>query len=108
MEQLQIGHQSLVVSYKVLLYLKYNYEMSAEKLESIQCVKDLGVMIVSNLKFSQQCKDDAGKANSTLGLIKRTFSFKNNDKILPLYAQWFSQTTLTCAVQFWLPHLAKT
>ncbi len=65
--------------------LKYDYEMSGEKLESIHCVKDLGVTIVSKLKFSQQCKEAASKANRMLGFIKRNFAFKNKDIILPLY-----------------------
>ncbi len=64
---------------------KYNYEMSGEKLESIHCVKDLGVMNASNLKFSHKCKEAKGKANRMLGFIKRNFSFKNKDIILPLY-----------------------
>ncbi len=51
--------------------LKYDYEMGGEKLESVHHVKDLGVTIASNLKFSQQCKDDAGKANRILGFIKK-------------------------------------
>ncbi len=41
--------------------LKYDYEMSCEKLESVHCVKDLGVTIASNLRVSQQCKEAAGK-----------------------------------------------
>ncbi len=53
--------------------LKYDNEMSDEKLECVQCVKDLGVTIASNLKFSQQCKDDTGKANRMLGFITRYF-----------------------------------
>ncbi len=57
--------------------LKYDYEMSGKKLESVHSVKDLGVTITSNLKFSQQCKEAAGKANRMLGFIKRNFSFKN-------------------------------
>ncbi len=51
--------------------LKYDSEMSGEKLESVHCVKDLGVMNASNLKFSQQCKEAAGKANRMLGFIKK-------------------------------------
>ncbi len=51
--------------------LKYDYEMRGEKLESVHCVKDLGVTITSNLKFSQQCKEAAGKANRMLGFIKK-------------------------------------
>ncbi len=85
--------------------LKYDYEMSSEKLESLHCVKYLGVTITSNLKFSQQCKEAAGKANRMLGFIKRNFSFKNNDIILPLYNS-LVRPHLEYAVQFWSPHLA--
>ena len=37
----------------------YEYGMSRLKLETIQCVKDLGVTIVSNLNFCQNYKDTA-------------------------------------------------
>ncbi len=86
--------------------LKYDYEMSGEKLESVQCVKDLGVTITSILKFSQQCIEAAGKANRMLGFIKRNFSFKNKDIILPLYNS-LVRPPLEYAVQFCSPHLAK-
>ncbi len=74
--------------------------MNGTKLESVQCVKDLGVTIGSSLKLSQQCKDAAGKANRMLGYINRSFSFKNKDVILPLYIYQLSQTTsrICCAV----------
>ncbi len=86
--------------------LKYDYEMSGEKLESVHRVKKLGVTIASNLKFSQQYKDAAGKANRMLGFIKRNFSFKNKDIILPLYNS-LVRPHLEYVVQFWSPHLAK-
>ncbi len=85
---------------------KYDYETSAEKLEGVHCVKDLCVTITSNLRFSQQCKEAAGKANRMLGFIKRKFSFKNKDIILPLYNS-LVRPHLECAVQIWSPHLAK-
>ncbi len=50
---------------------KFDYEMDGIKLDSVQCVKDLGVLIASNLKFSQQCKHGAGVANRMLGFINR-------------------------------------
>ncbi len=80
--------------------------MSGEKLESVHCVKDLGVTIMSNLKFSQQCKDATGKANRILGFINRNFSFKNKDIILLLYNS-LVRPHLEYAVQFWSPHLTK-
>ncbi len=58
--------------------------MNGTKLESVQCIKDLGVMIAPSLKQSQRCKDAAGKTNTNLGFINRNFSFKKKDVIIPL------------------------
>ncbi len=84
---------------------KYEYEMGGVKLESVHCVKALGVTITSNLKFSQHCKEAACKANKMLGFINRNFSFKNKDIILPMYIS-LDRPHLEYAVQFWSPHLA--
>ncbi len=46
---------------------KFDNEMNGSKLEIVQCVKDLGVRIAFGFKFSQQCKDAAGKPNKMLG-----------------------------------------
>ncbi len=79
---------------------KFEYEMNDTEFESVQCVRDLGFTIPSSLKFSQQCKDAAGKANRILGFINRNFSFKNKDVIVPRTAYQLSQTTsrICCAV----------
>ncbi len=45
--------------------------MNGIKLESLQCIKDVGVCVTSSLKFSQQCKGAAGKANRILGFIDK-------------------------------------
>ncbi len=68
------------------------YEMNGVKLENVQCVKDLGVTIASNLKFSQQCKDAAGKANRMLGFYKHIFlqEYRQNST----YVYQLSQTQL--------------
>ncbi len=50
---------------------KIDNEMRGLKLKSVQCAKNLGVKIASNLKFSQQCIDAANKANRMLGFIKK-------------------------------------
>ncbi len=80
--------------------------MSGERLESVHCVKALGVTITSNLKFCQQYKEAAGKANRMLGFIRRNFSFRNKDILLPLYNS-LVRPHLEYAMQFWSPHLAK-
>ncbi len=79
--------------------------MGGVKLESVHCVKDLGVTITSNLKFSQHCKDAASKANRMLGFINRNFSFKNKEIILPMYIS-LVRPHLEYADQFWSPHHA--
>ncbi len=68
--------------------------------------QDIGVSIASNLKFSQQFKDAAGKANRMLVLINRNFSFKNENIILQLYIG-LVRSHVEYAVQFWPPHHAK-
>ncbi len=64
---------------------KFEYEMSGVKLESVHCVKDLGITIAYNLKFSFHSKEVACKANRILGFIDRKFSFRNKDIIIPMY-----------------------
>ncbi len=54
----------------------YECEMSGVKLESAQCVKDLGVTVASNLKFSLHCKEAACKGNRMLGFINIIFPSK--------------------------------
>ncbi len=49
---------------------KYGTEMRGVKPGSVQCVKDLGVTIALNLKFSQHCKDAARNADTMLGFFK--------------------------------------
>ncbi len=55
---------------------KIAYDMNGIKIESVQCIKHLGVTTASNLKLSQQCQAATGKANRILGFINRYFSFK--------------------------------
>ncbi len=73
--------------------------MNGTELESVQYVKDRDVTIASNLKFSQQCKEGAWKANRLLGFINRNFSFKNKDVILHVYISLVT-IHLEYAVQF--------
>jgi len=62
-----------------------DYYMSNQKLETSCLEKDLGVMISSDLKPSQQCNQAYLKANRILGMIKRTISYKSRSILLQLY-----------------------
>ena len=85
---------------------KYEYNMMGQNIATTPTVKDLGVTISTNLKFSQQCNEAAKKANRMLGFIKRNFTYKSKDIILPLYNS-LVRPHLEYAVQFWAPHLSK-
>ncbi len=76
------------------------------KLRSVHCTKDLGVRIASNLKFSQHWNDAVNKVNRMLRFVKRMFSFKNKDVILPFYNN-LVRPHLEYAVQFWSSHFVK-
>ncbi len=52
---------------------KTDYEVCSIKIKSVQSVKDLGVTVSSNLKFSEQCNEAVKKANRMLDLIKKKF-----------------------------------
>ncbi len=49
--------------------IKNGNEMSGDKIKSVYLVKDLGVTVTSNLKFSQHCNEFVTKANRMMGLI---------------------------------------
>ncbi len=68
------------------------------KIKNVPSVKDLGITIASNLKFSQQCNESVIKANRMMGLIMRKISFKNKDGLLRLYHS-FVRPPLEYAVQ---------
>ncbi len=84
----------------------FDFEMNGTKIESVQCLKDLGDAIASSLKFCQQCKEAAGQANRMCGFINRNFSFKNKNVILLFYIS-FVRLHLEFDVQFWSPHHAE-
>ncbi len=74
--------------------------MNRAKIESMQCVKDLGVTIASNLKFSQQWKDATGKANKMMVFINKNFSLKSKNIIPPMHISLLTPL-LAYAGQFW-------
>jgi len=87
---MRVGKTNLRHLYLISLHEQQRTEISRRRkkrrlLEVIEMEKDLGVMITSNLKCSQQCEYAYSNANRVMGMIKRTISYKEPEIMLSLY-----------------------
>ncbi len=53
--------------------IKKDYEMCGVQIKSVHSVKDLGVTVASNLKFSQQCNESVRKSKQDDGFGNEKF-----------------------------------
>ena len=82
------------------------YKMGDKALKSSDKERDLGVIVDKTLKFSEECNSVAGKANSTLGMIRRNVVSRNKYVITKLYKA-LVRPKLEYCVQAWRPYLKK-
>ena len=82
------------------------YELGGQKLKSVEQERDLGIIIHSNGKTSEQCTMAANKANQILGMIKRNIKWKDKNIITKLYKA-LVRPKLEYCVQAWCPQLKK-
>ena len=62
-----------------------DYFMNGNKLSTVSEEKDLGVVVSDDLKWEKQSKKAVKKANRMLGVIKRSFTDRSKETIIPLY-----------------------
>ena len=55
------------------------------EMTKIEEIKDIGVIMDSNLKFEKHINAKIVTANKILGIIRRTYMFLNKEIFLPLY-----------------------
>ena len=82
------------------------YQIYGNELEHVFDEKDLGVTIDSNLTFEDHISLKVKKANTMVGLIRRSFSFLSCNLFNKLYTS-FVRTHLEYAQAIWSPHLRK-
>jgi len=58
-----------------------DYYMSDQCLTTVTEEKDLGVVISSDMKSSQQCTQAYSKASRILAMINRTIVYKNSESV---------------------------
>jgi hypothetical protein len=95
---------------KVLHFGKNNpgivYEMNHTDLESVDEERDLGILVRKDLKVSSQVNKVVKTANRVLGMIKRSFVYKDKHVLLKLYKSLVRPHVEFC-VQAWRPYLKK-
>ena len=76
-------------------------------LKSLKCVKDLGIIVSSDLSWSEHVrKVTVNKANKLLGLVHRTVGSSNPGAFSTLYKS-LVRPVLEYAAPAWNPYLAK-
>jgi hypothetical protein len=87
-------------------YQMPTYEGSITTLVTVNCEKDVGVNIDSNLKFDQHIQTKVNKANQIVGLIRRSFRYLDF-KTFCLLFKALVRPHLEYAGCIWNPYLKK-
>jgi len=81
--------------------------MEGQTLDTVDSEKDLGIMISSDLKSSNQCIQACRKASKMLGMIKKTISYKKKPEIMVRLYKTLVRPQLEYCVSAWSPHYIK-
>ena len=84
----------------------HRYNLDQSELEHVFEEKDLGVTIDMELNFQEHISGKVRKANSIMGLIRRSFSYLDEDLFKKLYTT-FVRPHIEYAQSVWSPHLMK-
>jgi hypothetical protein len=84
---------------------EYNIEadIGKTKLNCVESVKDLGVIVDKTLSFKEHITEKIKKANSMLGLIKRNFKYMDEATFIMLYKS-LVRSHLEYASSVWCPY----
>ena len=82
---------------------QYTYQMNQTLLQVTDSEKDLGVEIQSSLRQRLHIADKVKKANQVLGMIRRTFSCRSQEILMPLYKS-LVRPHLDYASPVWSPY----
>jgi len=82
----------------------FNYRLRHHTLEHVPAAKYLGLNITSDLKWTQHINSICGKANSTIGFLKRNINISNKTIKEKAYKS-LVRPSLEYACSVWDPHL---
>jgi ribonuclease P/MRP protein subunit RPP40 len=82
------------------------YKLGDKAILTCKQEKDLSIIIESSGKFSQQCLTAVNKANSLVGMIRRSIQYKSKGVIVKLFKS-LVRPKLEYCIQAWSPYLRK-
>jgi len=90
---------------------RFDYDMTdangqTRKLKEVTSEKDLGIYIQNDLKFDQHLSHTVNRGNKLVGMIKRAFSFLNEETLLVLY-KTLIRPIMDYGNTVWFPTLKK-
>ena len=68
-------YYSINIRNKSKQHCHHNYKMNNKDLENKTVIKDLGIIVDENLRFSNHIIDKVNKANQIMGIIRRTMVY---------------------------------
>lgn len=83
-----------------------NYKLGNHELKKSVTERDLGIIVDSSMKWSEQCNAAVKNAISTLGIIRRHIKSRRKDIIIKLYKS-LVRPKLEYCIQAWCPYLKK-
>ena len=102
--QMEFNKDKCVVMHIGKANNQFQYMLGDNLLKKSTQERDLGIIIDSSMKFSEQCNAAIKGANSMLGLISRTIQNKNKNIIVRLY-KGLVRPKIEYCVQVWRPFL---
>ena len=82
------------------------YFVNTTKIDSVNEISDLGVVVDKNLSFSQHCSSISAKARRVCGLIIHSFSNHEPKLLIKAYNVYVLPILMYCSA-VWSPRLAK-
>lgn len=84
--------------------LHFNFSINGHNLDTVSCVKDLGVLLDTKLSFNTHIDGIVSRASKLLGYIRRTTtSFSNLRCLVILYTAFVRSITDYCSI-IWSPY----
>ena len=84
----------------------HRYKVGGKEIEHVFDEKDLGVVVDSELAFAEHITEKVKKANSIIGIIRRSFSCLDKDTFVKLFTT-FVRHHLEYVQVIWSLHLRK-